>query len=179
MNGWEVPPKSRADLRYIARSIRRVFGIEAAAPFPVMKVLERGMPELYDDFVLEVCPLSEMGTKHGDTIPSKHIIKIREDVYDGAVDGKGRDRLTVTHEMAHLILLEKVAMSFARRPKSSVGLPAYRDSEWQADALAGELLMPLPGVRFLAIPEIIDTYGVSEKAAITQTRAYRKDGLMK
>lgn len=45
-----------------------------------------------------------MGAKHGETIPSENRIRIREDVYERACNGYGRDRLTMAHELGHLLL---------------------------------------------------------------------------
>lgn len=46
----------------------------------------------------------------------------------------GFSRMTVAHEVAHLLWHEKVPVSLARR-RAGRDLPAYRTSEWQADAL--------------------------------------------
>ena len=54
-----------------------------------------------------------MGDKHGETFPDEHIIRIREDVYLGAVNGCGRDGMTIAHEVGHLFLHDNnLIMSF-------------------------------------------------------------------
>lgn len=45
-----------------------------------------------------------MGTKHGETPKRKQNCSIREDVYERACNGYGRDRLTMTHELDYLLL---------------------------------------------------------------------------
>jgi hypothetical protein len=178
MHGQEVPPQSRANLRKLATVIRGAFGISETSAFPAMEVLEWGMPLLFADFWLEVCPSRELGDKHGETFPGRHLIRIREDVYEGACNGKGRDRFTVTHEMGHLILLDEVALSYARKTLPTTELPAFRDSEWQANALAGELLMPLGAIRRMSPVEIATRYGVTDSAVETQIKALRREGVL-
>jgi Zn-dependent peptidase ImmA (M78 family) len=176
--GREVPPQSRANLRKLADTIRNVFGISNKRSFPVTEVLEWGMPQLFEDFGFEVCTHRELGDKHGETFPDKHLIRIREDVYERAIEGKGRDRFTVTHEISHLILLDEVALSYARKSQPTVGLPVFKDSEWQANALAGELLMPLGEIKQMDRFEISQRYGVTDSAVETQIRALRREGVL-
>ena len=74
--------------------------------FPIVQFLENIFLVLISDFQLEIVPEREMGNKHGETYPSRNLIRIREDVYLGAVDGCGRDRLTIAHEIGHLFMRE-------------------------------------------------------------------------
>ncbi|MBQ9006577.1 MAG: ImmA/IrrE family metallo-endopeptidase [Atopobiaceae bacterium] len=133
-----------------------------------MKFLEFALPMLFPDFELEILTMEEMGEKHGETLPDKHIIRIREDIYDRACAGKGRDRFTVCHEMGHLFMHAHLDVSMARTRGS---YPAYESSEWQANAFAGELLMPHDAIVGMDIREVADRFMVSESAAEKQLRS--------
>lgn len=82
--------------------------------FPVVPFLENKLPILVPDFQLEILPKKEMGYKHGETRPSEKQIRIREDVYLGAVAGHGRDRMTIAHEIGHLFLHANDSISLCK-----------------------------------------------------------------
>ena len=168
--GIEVPPLSRAQLRMEALALWRVLGLDRRKEFPVMQMLEHGLYGLYPDYEFSVETMGAMGDDHGRSYPDSHRILIREDVYSGACERRGRDRFTVMHEISHLLLHEGVPVALKR---SSADIPAYRNSEWQADALAGEILMPNPEIRGMTVQEIASVYGVSANAAMTQLKASR------
>ena len=169
--GIEVEPISRSDLRRLTCLLRKQLGIEDAEPFPVMTFLELVLPKVFDDFTLVIKTRAEMGNKHGETFPRRHCITLREDVYLGACAGKGRDLYTVAHEIGHLFL-HAGHYSFARRGIGS--FPIFKNSEWQADAFAGELLMPYSQIRNMITEQVQATYGVSPSAAKAQLRAIRR-----
>ena len=167
--GYEVPPHSRMDFRLLAKAVRKEFGIPEADPFPVVRFLEFALPELYDDFQYQVMEQHIMGENHGMTYPDQHRILIREDVYEGAVAGKGRDRFTVAHEISHQLVHEGIPLTMARRDAGKLEL--FRNSEWQADCMAGELLMPFSELKTMTIGRIMGAYKVSSAAAETQLKA--------
>lgn len=82
-----------------------------------------------------------MGGLHGLTDPKTGDMYIREDVYNGACQGKGRDRFTIGHEFAHLLLHDNLVLGLARVDKN-IKVEIYRDPEWQANVFAGEFLIP-------------------------------------
>jgi hypothetical protein len=174
--GVEVPPISRDRLRKTAFKVREA--LEVGEPyFPILWLLDVALPVLEPDYELQVLTESEMGPNHGLTLPDQKIIRIREDVYMGAYNGSGRDRLTMAHELGHLILHADVGLSRAEPAKE---LPRYRTSEWQADAFAGELLMcshHIGGCESAA--DFCDKFGVSLDAAEFQWGVYEKEGLIK
>lgn len=146
-------------------------------PFPIIQILEWALPELIPGFEFLQGTKAEMGANHGLTVPSQKQIWLREDVYDRAVEGHGRDRFTAAHELGHLLLHGSVNLAFHR---SSQGLPRYMCSEWQADSFAGTLLMPLEGVKKCSsTAEIAQIFGVSGKAAETQNSIYSQKGWMR
>lgn len=162
-DGVEVPPCSTSQLRMLAALIRKTIGLTDDKAFPVGHFIEYVLPEVYEDFVLEIVPASQLGEKHGETFPNKHLMRLREDVYVGICDGDGQHRFTGAHECSHLIYHEGVPLALARR--SAMHLPHFRNSEWQADTLAAELLMPYEAVKKMDAREIERSYKVSPSAA--------------
>lgn len=162
-DGVEVPSCSVIDLRKLAAHIRKIIGLTDDKPFPVCHFIEHVLPKVYDDFALEILPKQQLGEKHGETVPNKHIMRLREDVYIGIYEGIGQHRFTGMHECSHLIFHEGIPLSLARRDAKN--FPLYRNSEWQADALAAELLMPYEAVKNMSPLKIELLYGVSSSAA--------------
>lgn len=173
----EVPPLQRVDLRRLATEIR--ISLRQEQPwFPVVEYAELVLPKAIPDYSFIVGSLWEMGENHGLTIPDENTVYIREDVYDRAISGKGRDRLTIAHEIGHLLLHKNIGL--ARKSSITGRIPIYRDSEWQANAFAGELLIYHKQVgNYRTINDIANAFGVSEKAAGTQVRAFIKQGIIK
>lgn len=173
--GFEVPPLGRSELTSLAHTIHRETGYKGDRPFPIMRFVELVLPRVYEDFALEVLSCNALGEKLGETYPRARLIRLREDVYDDAVDGLPLARITVAHEVGHLIAHRNVPAGLARR-QASKSIPAYRSSEWQANAFAGALLMPTSKIFNLTPLEIRRLYNVTPTAAKTQLEAVRKKG---
>lgn len=150
---------SRKDIRRKANNFRNVLGLEGVVYVDVLKILERALPILGIQY--EIIDKDSM-VEEGRTFPEKNMIHIREDVYEGARNGNGRDRFTIMHEIAHAILHNGQNVSFARGGKY---IPPYEDPEWQADAFTGEFLMPSYIIRYMNPEEISVKCGVSITAA--------------
>lgn len=171
----EVPPLSGAQIAELTEIIRRDMQIQTD-DFPLIHFLELVMPRIFPGFALEVGLMSEMGVNHGLTIPDENVIRLREDVYDGLSRGVGRDRFTAAHELGHYIMHRKVPIVFHRQEHGR--LVAFRDSEWQANTFAGDLLMPrLLMLQCLSIDEVVKKFGVSSQAAIVQNKKLSKLGM--
>lgn len=171
VTGMKVPPLGRKDLRAVAGVIHKHLHYDGDGPFPVMEMLELILPTMYPDFIYDIRPKEELGNDHGMTFPDKHLILLREDVYDGACAGRGRDRYTVAHEISHQILHEGLGVRLMRE---NVPHKTFEDSEWQANALAGEMLMPYGKIAGLDAEAISKRYCVSLSAAKTQLNASRR-----
>lgn len=165
MAGLSVPPLSLKQIRKRCELIRTIFNIQLNEPVDIVKVFEYILTQIGVEF--EVVPKHEMGAKHGETIPSENRIRIREDVYERACNGYGRDRLTMAHELGHLLLHRVETITFAREDG---GIPPYKDPEWQANAFAGELLAPYEYIKDMSVIDIASYYGITEKAASIQRR---------
>lgn len=158
-------PLQRIRLRAIAAKLRELSKYGDVLLFPIVQFIEHKMPLLFPGFHLEIMPKAYFPFNiHAETDIKERVIRIREDVYHGAIRGFGRDRMTLAHEIGHYILLvakeSKLYRSF-----EGVTIEAYRDPEWQAKALAGELLCPFHLIKGMAAPQIALACGVSDQAA--------------
>ena len=172
MRCYKADAISRDDIRRFVRSIKKLVGLEDELYFPILSFVENILPILVPDFQFEVVPESEMGNKHGETYPSKNLIRIREDIYLRAAAGEGRDRLTVAHEVGHLFLHEDDAIALCRLEPGEK-LKPYEDPEWQADAFGGELLASSYLIVGMSQSEVERKCGVLSAAARVQLNSIK------
>lgn len=173
----EVPPLSSDDIFKLTASMRRDLQVEADE-FPIIEFLELGMPSFFKGFVFEVRDSTLMGSNHGLTIPSENAIVLREDVYERACEGRGRDRFTAAHELGHYIMHRNAPFKYHRA--ESGRLPAYKDSEWQANRFAGALLMPeAKMIVCRSLAEVSERFGVTLDAAKVQNSVLAKQNKMR
>ena len=164
-------PLSRKDLRVAAKKVRILEGSLGQYYFDIVHFLDVTLPKLDSNFNFWVRIKEEMGECHGITFPDRNEIQIRADVYKRACNGSGRDRLTMAHELFHLMQHEKENISFARVGKNR-RIETFRDPEWQADAFGGELLIPHHLIGGMTAEERSIKCGVSLAAAKCQLRKY-------
>ena len=169
---FSCPAMSRENLRSYARNIRKQLGLQNVTKFPAVEFLETlpsllGDNSLYYDYVAD--EEWEDANVHAYYDLENNCIKVRESVYVGACEGNGRDRMTITHECCHVLLLHHSHMKLTRSFDSHI--PAYQDPEWQAKCLAGELMIPYDLVGNMAPSEVVAICGVSLQAARYQLRA--------
>ena len=164
MDIYETDPMSRQDIIDYATQIRRNLKLSRRVRFPVCEVFEI-FPQIFPECTTIICDDTEFDElTHGSTDIVNKTIKIKQSVYDRAVNGNGRDRATVLHEMCHYLLLVVNSMSLTRKFSNSK-IPAYKDPEWQAKALAGELLMPRKLISKYSVEKIASKCGVSLESA--------------
>lgn len=164
-SNYEVPPVSRADLRNYAKSLRDGLGIKTVC-FPIINLLE-AMFEIGIHY--DVIDDGEWDQMHGDNEHAEynlttHIISIKESVFVRAVNGHGRDRFTIAHEISHALLLDDKDIRVAKN-RGERQSPIYKNPEWQADCLAGELLIPYHLCKNMNLLEIVEQCQVSIDAA--------------
>ena len=172
----EATPMSRAMIRQLAHKIRELLGVENEVYIDVGWLIELAMPKVMNGFVYDVQPIAQMNDNHGLAVPGECRVIIREDVYERALDGSGRDRATIVHELAHLFLHKPDRMVHRR---AEGPMKAYVDPEWQAKAFAGEFLVShkLIGTTE-TVKSVAKAFGVSEAAARVQLRAFVSAGLI-
>ena len=162
-------PRSTKDIRKLATNLREVFELDKTPKFPVVEFLEIVLPIMDSKFEYHIISKDEMGTLHGLTCPEEHCIKIREDVYDRACLGYGRDRFTIAREIGHYLMhgIENITLA---RLGNNKKVQAYEDPEWQANTFAAELLMPLNLINTNNATEISEKFGVSYSAAAIRVK---------
>lgn len=174
--GIKVKPWRITQIRNIAQNVRELFNV--SDPFiDIIDIYENKLPHF--GIVVDILTQEELGNDHGLTIPDQGIIYIREDVYIGAHQGKGRDRFTCCHELGHLFL--HAGISFARSQMPANDHRWIEDSEWQANTFAAEIMMPVPFVQRLCSCcfDLQNTFGVSFDAANTRWTKLGEQGLIK
>lgn len=172
MRCYKADAISRDEIRKYVRLLKKNVGLEYELYFPILSFVENILPILIPDFQFEVVPEAEMGNKHGETYPSKNLIRIREDIYLRAAAGEGRDRLTVAHEVGHLFLHEDDSIALCRL-ETGDKLKPYEDPEWQADAFGGELLASSYLIEGMNSREVEKMCGVSAAAAKVQLKSIK------
>ncbi|HBI91148.1 MAG TPA: hypothetical protein DDY58_01210 [Terrisporobacter glycolicus] len=165
MNYIKVKPKSIKQIRSMANFIREVSNkvLGENEEFPILEFIEKVLQKEDEDLYIGADTKEKMGDNHGITNLDENSIIIREDVYENALKGNGRDRFTIAHELGHYLMHTKEDAVFTR---SNVQLKAYENSEWQANTFASELLMP----EYLITDEdtvftLMSRFGVTSSAA--------------
>lgn len=161
---YVVEPKSRYNLRVLAKILRKNLGLTDELYFPIVELLDV-MCELFPRFSYEIVDDSTFPSNvHADTDVMNHHIRIKESVYDGASNGNGRDRMTIAHEIGHYFTLCFCGFKFQRNFKKE-DIPPYKSPEWQAKCFAGELLIDYDLTIDMSPYEIVEQCGVSIDAA--------------
>lgn len=168
---------NRESIRSIAHQLRDISNsISGSATdcFDIIYCLDVILPRLDANFSLEVCEQSEMGENHGLMIPHQNKIKIRDDIFSRAIQGQGRDRFTLAHELGHYLLHRNMGLAFRTKPNSLI---LYQNIEWQANCFAGELLVDSRRIcSSMKISSVAKAFGVSIPAAEYQLRQLKLVG---
>ena len=154
---------SRYQIRKITNIVRESLGLEDQLFFPIVEVIELMASDDNNDFNYEILSEHEMTDTYGTTNTWTNTMKIREDVYEGAVNGRARDRFTLCHELGHYFLHRPEMISNARGK-----VPTFRNPEWQANTFAGEIMAPCNLIYNMTIEEISEECGISYTAAAIQ-----------
>ena len=161
---------SRDEIRNIAKVIRKLFKCRNKYYFDVIKAFEL-LPvmfkNVFTEIVLDDDP--ELGSAPSSIIPDmngNYIIKIKDSIYDGAHHRKiGGYRNHIMHEICHFFLFMLGYTPHFDRVYKNFELKNYESIEWQAKALAGEILIPYENTIGLTEKEIIRKCKVSIEAA--------------
>lgn len=167
----KAKPISRLEIINKANEVRNAIKIKLDEYFPI---------ELFEIF-LEAMDYKMIILKDQDmeeeavTIPELKIVKIKESVYNGLIEGNPRDRFTAGHELGHIILRHnKTTVQFAR---SFEEVKAYENPEWQANEFAACLLAPLSECKNRSLEDISSRFGCSLDVASKQKKKLATSGL--
>lgn len=167
--GYHVHPLSRKEIQCRADMVRSLVGLNQRPYFDIVSFLENIVPVLDPEFHIKIVDDMELGENHAIAFPDRNLIVIKNGVYIGAINGSGRDRLTLAHEFGHIILHANVPIAYAQN-RSGRKLRLYEDSEWQANVFAGQLLAPTYLIQSYNVQEIMNIFKVSHAAAETQLK---------
>lgn len=171
---YAAAPLSRPKIRKLTETIRR-FSTEDPPRFDIVRFVEKRLPELDDEFLFALDDELPLDTHACTDIRARSII-MRPEIYDRAVAGHGRDRMTLAHELGHLLLHSEIRLM---RRLGDAPLVAFCDPEWQAKCFAGELLISYRHYPKNKHPEEAATlFGVSLDSVLTQLNAWKREGLI-
>jgi hypothetical protein len=161
-SGWRVRPISIVQIRSAAQHARKVLLRRDPPFFPMAEFIER----LFEYAIVVDVVEREILPPGVDAccVPERAEISLSEETYAAACNDVPRARFTVIHELGHMILTH--SRSFHR--DNGKPIPAFEDSEWQADQFAAEFLMPLQDLRAKGIQNadaVMFEYHVSQPAA--------------
>lgn len=169
MNSYRSIPLSRKKIQEVALFLRNKLNISFDEPFPVINFLEFVLPHF--EYTVKICENTSMKENYALTLPDKKILKIREDVYELAVQGFPRHLFTIAHEFGHIFFHDNESISLARTDEK---IKTFEDPEWQANTFAAELLVPSCRINGKSIDEIMTMYGCSRKVAEIQLSKAKK-----
>jgi len=109
----------------------------------------------------------------GSCIPDyqgNYLIKIKESVYEGAFARIGGYRMHIMHEIAHAFLCLLGFTPILDRQFKNNSLKPFESMEWQAKALAGEVLMDYELTKGMSALELIFRCDVSEESAFNRIK---------
>lgn len=159
----ETNPTSRKDLISKAKMIRQIYNITGNF-FPIIDILnDLSLKNKLDYIVVE--DDSELFVEdelaHYDFYDN--LIYVKESVWFEAENNIGRSRFTLTHEFAHYLLLK--VFDFGYRVVD-IEPPKYKNPDWQADYLAGAIMMDFDLTKNFTVEQLMTECGVSEEAAL-------------
>ncbi len=159
---------SRIQIREISKFARRLLRINTVK-FPVLKALERLIDKFSNNLYYLILPDDEFEANvMAELVPEGndvYCIKIRETIYEKAVNGDRTSLGFICHEMCHFILIHifdagpvlykgENGLVYARSLKDKE-LPRYKSMEWQAMALCGEIMIPYEKCKNYTFKQIV------------------------
>lgn len=181
---FSMPPVSMAALEVLAEQVLLAVAPEMLArpmSLDVLELVDHTLPKVLGIHVTPVHE-DEISGMYGATDPKQHggteiDVLIRKEVWTRLLEGGKRAnhaRATVIHEVSHAVLHVPIIRRRMRSPNKELllaryerqDLPAYREPEWQAWALAGSILMPRKALMMLrprSFTDMAEVFGVSEQ----------------
>lgn len=166
---YTCDPQSRENLRKLAKAIRRKYGYENELYFPIEKLFDQMAIDF--DFEYELLENEEFDTNtFATTSLNENKIYFRQSLFENAQSGDGFSRMTLAHELEHILSFKIFDIKLYRKTISND--VAYIDPEWHAKCFAGELLMDYEMTKNMDVYKIVEKCGVSEVAAMYRVFKY-------
>ncbi|MGV3741612.1 MAG: ImmA/IrrE family metallo-endopeptidase [Burkholderiaceae bacterium] len=179
-SGYKVAKRQRVELRRLAdqfRALLREHGCYKNGPYFIdtVHLLENVLAKA--DYLIHPVPDDELEDAAAFTVPERKLIVLRESVYEGLFRDDPFSRNTAIHEFSHIALDHAVSMHRG----AVLGEHKWiEDSEWQANNLTAELMMPVEVIKDLDCRPLLIAAecGVSSQAVQYRLENLRKENLI-
>lgn len=179
-SGYKVSPRRKTDLRTVSDGLRLLPQIQACYKngghfIDTLHLLENVLFQA--GFFVHLVEDKELPETAAFTLPQDGLIVLRNSIYDGLFTDDAFSRYTIVHEFSHIVLGHAITL---HRGATLGAHQWYEDSEWQANNLTAELLMPVEVIKKLDCnPLLIMTEcGVSDQATQYRLANLAKEGLI-
>jgi IrrE N-terminal-like domain len=169
IDDFKVAARSAKEIEALTLAWRDRLGAPNEWAPSMLRLLEIELPKIpkLGQFALVTRADAEMGDAEAYTEFNPPNIVVRNSVYQLARKWDGRSRMTLAHELGHLVMhpgAAKLRSDFGRL--NSTKLRPFESAEWQANKFASLFLMPLHIVRdFASASQISENCQVSLRAA--------------
>jgi hypothetical protein len=166
---YRVPPRSTKDIEALTLAWRDTLGVPNDWAPDMLRLLEIELPRLpkLGQFALISRSDPEMGDAEAYTQFNPPHIVVRNSVYRLARKCDGRSRMTLAHELGHLVMHPGASKLRTDFPESSANKARpFELAEWQANKFASLFLMPFHIIRdFTSASQLSECCRVSLQAA--------------
>lgn len=169
IDDFKVDPRSAKEIEALSLAWRDALGVPNEWAPNMLRLLEIELPKLpkLGQFALIARSDPEMGDAEAYTQFNPPHIVIRNSVYQLARKADGRSRMTLAHELGHLVMhpgASKLRSDYP--PSTNHEVRPFESAEWQANKFASLFLMPLHIVRdFTSASQLSESCHVSLLAA--------------
>lgn len=162
-----VSRRTEQQIETLAVAVRRELGVEPGERLSMQPVLEFALEDMVEGAYYAVANDHEMRGAEGRTDWHQPVITLSASTYAKLTRGENRARMTVAHEIGHLLMhTQQPVYHYRTRAKDR-----RFDPEWQANYFAGALLMPASTIRRMrSVRTVMKDFGVSKGAAMTRAR---------
>lgn len=172
--GYRVSPLKITMIRDIAQQLRDTMPSDETI-FPIVKFLERLQAK--ELIQLEILDDVELPDCYGISFPDVKKIFLRQSIYDNALLNDGFSRLTIAHELGHLVL-HKQEIGFAKGLEGSTH-KIIEDSEWQANKFAQELLVDVRLLPYKPTRMALEKlFAISAEASDVAFNSLKREGIL-
>ena len=179
---YRVKPRSARDIGARALAWRDTLHVSNTWAPDMIRLLEVEIPKLVSEFALVVRSDNEMGDAEAYTEFNPVHIAVRGSVYQLAMRNDGRSRMTLAHELGHLVMHPGAAKLRSTSSSSDGHLKIFESAEWQAKKFAALFLVPdHVALQFSTADQLATSCQVSLQAAqirFNETMPLRKTQLL-
>jgi hypothetical protein len=165
---YKVPPRSAKEIEAIVLAWRDRLGDPNDWAPCMVRLLEIELPKIprLGQFALITRSDLEMGDAEAYTQFNPPHIVVRNSVYQLARKANGRSRMTLAHELGHLVMHPGASKLRSDWSRPDADLKPYESAEWQANKFASLFLMPSHIAReFVSPTQLAESCRVSHQAA--------------